>query len=118
DDMLASVGLCPGEFHVTDNFDLWLDPRDTEEWSGWSDEDFAEMPVNERVTGEFGFVSGCVWGDDWAYKVQFIDLSRLSEGLVTSDERFGYFPLPNNLKLADAVKVSEWDTRHIDLALP
>lgn len=118
DDMLRSVGFCPGEFHVTDNFDLWLDPKDAEEWSGWTDEDLATMDPNERVTGEFGFVSGCVWGDDWSYKVQYIDLSRLSDGIVTSDERFGYFPLPNNLRLADAVNVSEYFTGYIDLTLP
>jgi hypothetical protein len=46
--------------------------------------------VLERPTGEFGFVWGCVWGDDSSWKVQCLDLRRIREGVISRDERFGY----------------------------
>jgi len=46
----------------------WLDPariqalcRDEMEWPS---------------DGAFGFIWGCVWGDDASWKVQYLDLSR------------------------------------------
>ena len=48
---------------------------------------------HEWPTGEFGFVWGCVWGDDSSWKVQHLDLSRVGEGELTRDERFGYVML-------------------------
>lgn len=56
----------------------------------------------------FGFVSGCVWGDDSSWKLQYLDLSRADEGIVKRDQRFGYFELPSNVKLKDCI-----DTCHI-----
>lgn len=58
---------------------------------------------------KFGFVAGCVWGDDsGGWKLQFLDLSKADQGIVTRDERFGYLELPVGVKLADAVEVLDW----------
>lgn len=43
--------------------------------------------------GTFGFVWGCIWGDDSSWKVQWLDLSRVAEGVLTREERFGYVEL-------------------------
>lgn len=32
---------------------------------------------DELPKGDFGFVWGCIWGDDSSWKVQYLDLSRI-----------------------------------------
>ncbi|MDQ3037801.1 MAG: hypothetical protein M3Y87_35735 [Myxococcota bacterium] len=71
-----SWGFCPVDFYVPGP-----DPEDDE-------------PTIDRVGGQFGFVAGCVWGDDSSWKIQFIDLSQLSEGKIDRYDRFGYVELP------------------------
>ena len=81
----ASGGFCPVGFYVPD----WWDVHGGSKLPGspyWSADD--EWPV-----GDFGFVWGCVWGDDTAWKVQHLDLSRVSQGILGRDERFGYVEL-------------------------
>lgn len=76
------AGFCPVGFYVPD----WWDVHDgsiipgSEYWDGryeWPD-------------GSFGFVWGCHWGDDSSWKVQYLDLSLVRDGVVARDERFGY----------------------------
>lgn len=50
-------------------------------------------PDDEWPTGQFGFVWGCVWGDDSSWKVQALDLSRVTDGVFVRDARFGYVEL-------------------------
>jgi hypothetical protein len=44
----------------------------------------------------FGFVAGCVWGDDRSWKIQYLDLSRAHEGILKRDRRLGYLALPGD----------------------
>ena len=60
---------------------------------------------------DFGFVSGCVWGDDSSWKIQYLDLSRIEEGIVKRDERFGYIELPPSLSLKKAIETE--DCQHV-----
>jgi hypothetical protein len=78
-------GFCPVGFYVPD----WWDVHDGSAIPGseYWDAD------NEWPTGAFGFVWGCVWGDDGSWKVQYLDLSRVQEGVVRREERFGYVEL-------------------------
>jgi len=46
------------------------------------------------LAGTFGFVAGCVWGDDTSWKIQYLDLSKITEGKLTRDDRFGYIEMP------------------------
>lgn len=81
-------GFCPVGFYVPD----WWDVHDGSVIPGstqWRSD-------YEWPTGNFGFVWGCLWGDDWSWKVQHLDLSRVSEGVITRDERFGYLRLENH----------------------
>jgi hypothetical protein len=78
-------GFCPVGFYVPD----WWDLHDGSIIPGspsW-DADY-EWPV-----APFGFVWGCIWGDDSSWKVQYLDLSRVAEGVIKREERFGYVEL-------------------------
>jgi len=78
-------GFCPAGFYVPD----WWDVNDgtvipgSEYWSA----------DNEWPCGDVGFVWGCHWGDDTSWKVQHLDLSRISEGIIMRTERYGYVPI-------------------------
>jgi hypothetical protein len=71
---------------------------------------------NEWPTGDFGFVWGCVWGDDTSWKVQYLDLSRVQQGEIKRDERFGYVELATiTPDPRDFIRV--YGTRHIMFAV-
>lgn len=89
-------GFCPVEFHVPDFWDeysensLYYVMKSKEETGGETEYLYDEKSFM-RTTGQFALYMGCVWGDDsGGWKIRYIDLSRLNEGIVTSDERFGY----------------------------
>lgn len=46
----------------------------------------------------FAFVCGCVWGDDSSWKLQVFDLSKVSDGIITRDDRFGYVEVSSPLE--------------------
>lgn len=85
----SSGGFCPVGFYVPDWWDIH---QRAEKYGtlpgsrGWS-QDY------EWPSGEFGFVWGCVWGDDSSWKVQYLDLSHVENGSLTREERFGYLIL-------------------------
>lgn len=56
----------------------------------------------------FGFVAGCVWGDDSTDKVQYLDLSKADQGILVREEKFGYIELPDNVSLSDAIDMSDY----------
>lgn len=78
-------GFCPVGYYVPD----WWDIHDGSVLPGelqWSqDEEFPK--------GDFGFVWGSIWGDDSSWKVQYLDLSRVQQGELRREERFGYLKL-------------------------
>ncbi len=85
-------GFCPVGFYVPD----WWDIHDGSVQPGslyWSGD--MEWP-----RGDFGFVWGCLWGDDSSWKVQYLDLSRVQQGELVRDERFGYVELATHPKLS------------------
>jgi len=85
------AGFCPVGFYVPD----WWDLHDgsiipgSPSWNG----------DHEWPTEPFGFVWGCYWGDDSSWKVQYLDLSGIADGVIKREERFGYLELatPNHL---------------------
>ncbi|MDQ6741182.1 MAG: hypothetical protein M3021_12695 [Actinomycetota bacterium] len=52
----------------------------------------------------FGFVGGCYWMDD--YQIQYLDLSRVAEGIVVRDQRTGYIPWLNNRRVAHHISLA------------
>jgi hypothetical protein len=68
-----------------------------------NEDDYAEGPERglireERKHLEFGFVSGCVWGDDSSWKIQHIDLSQAPAGKLKRIDLIGYREIPPWLK--------------------
>lgn len=50
---------------------------------------------------KWGFISGCQWGSPgW---VRFVDLSRVSEGVLKVDDRFGFYDTFGGIPLKDAM---------------
>lgn len=80
-----SYGFCPVGFYVPDWWDFHhrLKLPGSDDWSA----------DDEWLIGHFGFVWGCQWGDDSSWKIQYLDLSQVQEGLIKRDERFGYVEL-------------------------
>jgi hypothetical protein len=78
-------GFCPVGFYVPD----WWDVNDGSKLPGskfWSADD-------EWPSGDFGFVWGCCWADDSSWKVQYLDLTQVQQGVIRRDDRFGYVEL-------------------------
>lgn len=78
-------GFCPVEYYVPDG-----------------EEDSIENP------GHWGFVAGCVWGDDTSWKIEYLDLSRVEEGIVKREARFGYLEMADGLSLKEAIKIDDY----------
>lgn len=89
-----SFGFCPVGFYVPN----WWDANDEDDESE-PDKPFWNEEEREFPTGQFGFVWGCIWGDDSGpWKVQYLDLSQITSGVITREERFGYLPLDTRSK--------------------
>jgi hypothetical protein len=96
----AQRGFCPIGFYVPD----WWDVHDDSIIPGsryWN-------AANEWPLGTFGFVWGCIWGDDTSWKLQHLDLSRVCDGVIARDERYGYL----------AVEDRGWEPPWHDLERP
>ena len=67
-----------------------------------------EFYVPEETKGKFGFVCGCVWGDDnGAWKLKVIDLEKVEEGILKIEDKFGYFEI--NTPLKDNINMWSFD---------
>jgi hypothetical protein len=76
-----SFGFCPTGFYVPTEMKIYIDDDEPE-------------PLPEEWRGQFGFVCGCIWGDDTNWKVEFLDLSEITKGKIIRDNRLGYLELP------------------------
>ncbi len=94
----SAAGFCPVDYHV---------PYD-------------EQLVAAGVAGTVGFVSGCIWGDDSSWKVEYLDLSEASSGRVLREHRFGYIEMPSSIaRLRDCISFRYFrdDVRCVDIAV-
>ena len=89
-----SWGFCPVGFYVPD----WWDVHTRTTKAGTLPGSGRWTSDHEWPTGDFGFVWGCVWGDDSSWKVQYLDLSAIAEGVLQREERFGYVMLDTGEK--------------------
>ena len=72
------------------------------------------QPLGPLMYHSFGFVAGCIWGDDSSWKLQYLDLSRAAEGVLKRDDRFGYVPLPGGQPLSALVNMSDYQYHPTD----
>lgn len=97
-------GFCPVGFYVPD----WWDVNDGSVLPGslyWRQD--KEWPS----AGDFGFVWGCIWGDDSSLKVQYLDLSQIQRGRIQRMERFGYLRLASrpDAHPKEFIRLSSWE---------
>lgn len=83
-----AFGFCPVEYYIPCQNGHSDDPSSYGNW---------EVNVG-KLAGTFGFVAGCIWGDDSSWKVQYLDLSKITEGKLINEPRFGYLELPREYK--------------------
>ncbi len=60
--------------------------------------------------GRFGFVAGCIWGDDTSWKIQYLDLGEIKSGVLTRKELFGYLAMPEKARrLRECISLDAYD---------
>ena len=60
----------------------------------------------------FGFLCGCVWGDDTSWKLRYIDLSQIPNKVLKIEDKFGYWELPQELTLKQCIRLDGWEPEH------
>jgi hypothetical protein len=121
----SSTGFCPVEFYVpryihskhsaniqgkTDTYDIFYVDCDLE-----SVEFAAELESEDLVSlnyCDFGFLSGCIWGDDSSWKIRYIDLAEIPNKNLGITEKFGYWELPDSLTLKESISMAGWEPGH------
>ena len=93
-------GFCPVEYLVPEIVSFQEEPEPEKPGSFY----YREV----REPSNVAFVAGCIWGDDSSWKIQCFDLSRVAEGIIERDERFGYVAMPKGITLADSVSVRRY----------
>jgi hypothetical protein len=72
------------------------------------EEDFY-LDLENNTVGQFGFIAGCVWGDDKSWKLEYLDLSKITEGIFKREQKFGYFELPSGKSLKECLDFNEFN---------
>lgn len=123
-----SFGFCPTGYYIPSyvDFEMISDYRAGQKVEPYAhkfrvdepDESSLNAPTeyingSRRISGKlyypFGFVSGCIWGDDSSWKIEFLDLSKADQGILVREQRFGYIELPAELNLKQAISICGGD---------
>lgn len=107
----STWGFCPAEYYVPQIAMYPTKPNGKRDYKN---------PQYKYCS--FGFMCGCVWGDDTFWKIQYLDLSKLGEKKIVREEKFGYIELPYHLSLPQAIENIEVDDEDgslvdVDIAL-
>lgn len=123
-----SFGFCPVEFFIPpchsgkNSYSLrdgtkseyeyhhYLDAEYENVEEFWKEVQDAKDPLKIVAPGKitwasWGLMCGCIWGDDSSWKVRYIDLSGIPNKILKIEERFGYWELPDNLDLREAIHI-------------
>src|SRR5712671_4306830 len=111
-------GFCPVEFYVPrykltvrinkngQESERWVFEAEAEKYTGDIIDSFDKpVTVGPWQSLNIGFVAGCLWGDDSSWKLEVIDLSRVSEGFLSRTARFGHLQLARKKALVEAVRL-------------
>lgn len=74
--------------------------------------DSTSANCKETTYCDFGFVAGCLWGDDSTAKLRYIDLAKIVNKELHVTEKFGYWEIPDRMTLQQAVDMSHWEPAH------
>lgn len=96
----SAHGFCPGELYIPQyvmSDEILIVDNEYDDYSDFEKQ--LTMPSDQIRYAEFGFIAGCVWGDDNLFKLRHIDLSKVDDKIITVDDRYGYHELPDNVPL-------------------
>lgn len=103
-------GFCPTGYFVPKFYRYTFTTEGKEHMCRIYESDEGEEDKRDQFD-DFGFISGCVWGDDSSWKIQYLDLSQADKGIIKRDDRFGYIELPPNLTLEKAIRMLDHGDR-------
>ncbi len=100
-------GFCPVEYYIPEYNQCSFKYKDTEEKFQCFDFKTCEecAPLETQCFTEFGFIAGCVWGDDSSWKIQYLDLSQADKGIIKREDKFGYIELLDSLSLKESISM-------------
>lgn len=120
----VSHGFCPTAFYVpryvkTESFyDDKGEKKSYDAYYADCDCTFEEfqIEVNDKEFValkycNFGFMSGCIWGDDSSWKLRHIDLSKIPDKELIITDKFGYWELPSK-PLKECIRMDGWEEGH------
>lgn len=119
-----SNGFCPVEIYVP----RYVKTRSSYNMNGeqksydgyYVDCDYKFEEFHNEIVGsefvelnycDFGFLCGCVWGDDTSWKLRYIDLSQIENKILAITDKFGYWELPA-LPLRECMRMDGWEPGH------
>jgi len=120
-----SNGFCPVEFYIPkyiraehtmnlngedQSYDSFYVDCDTEESNFKAELESPDFRSLQYC--DFGFLCGCVWGDDTSWKLRYINLSKIPEKILSITDKFGYWELSNNLTLRKSIRMDGWEPGH------
>lgn len=107
-------GFCPVELYVP-RFNLTIIEGE-EYYTADCDVDYEEFLSETKNDAyvktdyfKFGFLCGCVWGDDTSWKLRYIDLSNIEDKELIITDKFGYWPIPVALTLRESINLSSYE---------
>jgi hypothetical protein len=119
-----SNGFCPVEFYVpryiSSKHTMNLQGKDETYDINYVDcdyevDDFRAEILNANFRKleycNFGFLCGCVWGDDTSWKLRYIDLSQIPDKILSITDKFGYWELPEG-PLRSHIRMDGWESGH------
>jgi hypothetical protein len=107
----SEIGFCPTEFYVPLFYFYKTTISDVELLYTSTHADRSVECIKKEYTN-YGFVSGCHWGDDFSWKLRYIDLSDIANKNFKIEEKFGYLELPDKA-LKDCIEIEEYDSSRI-----
>lgn len=109
-------GFCPVDFfvpsyilkeHKFPDGSIAVSPKNEPDEETMRDSTHSRV-ISPRLYYPFGFVAGCVWGDDSSWKIEYLDLSAVEKGEIRRDARFGYIEMPDGISLKQAIDLVDY----------
>jgi hypothetical protein len=115
-------GFCPVEYYIPtyiQSKDSYIIKEEKTEYDNYfvdcdySNEEF-EIEFNSPNfislnNCNFGFLCGCIWGDDTSWKLRHIDLLKVPGKILEITDKFGYCQLPSDLTLKQCIHMNSWE---------
>jgi hypothetical protein len=116
-------GFCPVDFYVPRYLDkpfTWTGKDGVEHHSSCRHFDFelagSESEGDRAVLAElgwkcwpYGFVAGCIWGDDSSWKIEAFDLREVAQGKLTRLAPWGYVEMGADTLIEAIRGLNEFD---------